>query len=434
MVLNQETLSYDVTDFGVAYELYKSYSERGDNHLAKSYLSQLKELLRGNHHNYMELAIDYGYVGLYTEAIDVLSLYENECIAYPMISYYKAYYLGCIGDLESAKKQYQLASLIKPDYCFPNHLESILVLSEAIVVNPSDAKAPYYLANLYYDKKQYGKAIELWEESCQRDNSYPTAYRNLALAYINKSHYLEKGLKYLEKAFELDQSDARVLFELDQLYKKLQRPYEQRMSFLNQHKSVVKMRDDLFVEYVTLYNNMGHYQSALELIDSRVFHPWEGGEGKVIRQYKLCRIELAKQSIEKGQLAEAMAYLKACTIFPYHLGEGKLPGTAENDVLYYMGVVNEQMNNHTTACLCFEQATLGLKEPTDMMFYNDQPADMMFYQGLAFEQLGRSKEAKSMFNKLYDYGEKHINDQKVIDYFAVSLPDFMVFEEDLNYS
>ena len=31
-----------------------------------------------------------------------------------------------------------------------------------------------------------------------------------------------------------------------------------------------------------------------------------------------------------------------------------------------------------------------------------------------------------------EYGEKHMNDHVTIDYFAVSLPDLMIFDEDLN--
>jgi hydrogenase maturation factor HypE len=51
---------------------------------------------------------------------------------------------------------------------------------------------------------------------------------------------------------------------------------------------------------------------------------------------------------------------------------------------------------------------------------------------LALEKLGRQDEARGRFHKLYDYGEKHIFEEMKIDYFAVSLPDFLVFEEDLQ--
>lgn len=67
-----------------------------------------------------------------------------------------------------------------------------------------------------------------------------------------------------------------------------------------------------------------------------------------------------------------------------------------------------------------------------MMFYNDQPADMILYQGLANRALGREDAAKARFHKLIDYGEKHLFDIVKIDYFAVSLPELQLFNEDLT--
>ena len=66
------------------------------------------------------------------------------------------------------------------------------------------------------------------------------------------------------------------------------------------------------------------------------------------------------------------------------------------------------------------------------MYYNDQPADMILYQGLANRALGREDRARSRFYKLISYGEKHYYDRVKMDYFAVSLPDLQLFEEDLS--
>ena len=66
------------------------------------------------------------------------------------------------------------------------------------------------------------------------------------------------------------------------------------------------------------------------------------------------------------------------------------------------------------------------------MYYNDQPADMILYQGLAHLRLGNKSEAVSKFYKLLDYGERHIFDKVRIEYFAVSLPDFLIFEDNLE--
>jgi hypothetical protein len=58
---------------------------------------------------------------------------------------------------------------------------------------------------------------------------------------------------------------------------------------------------------------------------------------------------------------------------------------------------------------------------------------MIFYQGLARRQLGRGAEAQAIFTKLVEYGRAHLGDHVGMDYFAVSLPDFLVFDEDLSW-
>lgn len=66
------------------------------------------------------------------------------------------------------------------------------------------------------------------------------------------------------------------------------------------------------------------------------------------------------------------------------------------------------------------------------MYYYDQPADMIFYKGLAEQELGDTKAAHACFNKLMDYGERHVYDKAKNDFFAVSLPDFLIFEDDMD--
>lgn len=57
---------------------------------------------------------------------------------------------------------------------------------------------------------------------------------------------------------------------------------------------------------------------------------------------------------------------------------------------------------------------------------------MILYQGLAYLKLGNTRNAKERFNKLLDYGEQHLYDEVKLDYFAVSLPDFFIFDDDLT--
>jgi hypothetical protein len=56
---------------------------------------------------------------------------------------------------------------------------------------------------------------------------------------------------------------------------------------------------------------------------------------------------------------------------------------------------------------------------------------MIFYQGLARQELGQADAAHEIFRNLVAWGETHLDDKVTMDYFAVSLPHFLVFEEDL---
>lgn len=220
--------------------------------------------------------------------------------------------------------------------------------------------------------------------------------------------------------------------ELDQLYKKLNYPLVQRLSFLENHLTLVAEREDLYLERITLYNQLGDYQKAKSLIASYQFHPWEGGEGKVVGQYLVCHLELSKIAIESGNFEEALQLLEQAEIFPANLGEGKLFGAQENDILYLKGLAYKQQGNKKLAREHFKKATIGTDEPVQAIFYNDPQPDKIFYQGLAWSKLNKEDKAITIFEKLILFGNKHMNDSIVIDYFAVSLPDLLVFEPDLN--
>src|SRR5699024_7688201 len=126
--------------------------------------------------------------------------------------------------------------------CFPHRLPDMTVLEKAAEYKES-AMANYYLGCLYYDKKRYEAAVACWEKTVKLKPEFPTAHRNLGLAYFNKHHNAQKALNELETAFALDKTDGRVLMELDQLHKKMQMPPQQRLSFLGKYMDLVCARD-----------------------------------------------------------------------------------------------------------------------------------------------------------------------------------------------
>ena len=404
-------LKTDLFNYGCRYELYLLTGK-------KSLLDEMTEMLQGLAKNYDELALDYQAAGLNDEAKAIWDIAVSKHATSPMTYYY----LGRYDEAEQALS----------DYCFPNRAEDVIALESAKRENPDGSMAPYYLGCLYYASRQYDLAIDNWELSARLNPNFPTVWRNLALARFNKQDRQEEALEYMERAFHLNENDGRVLMELDQLYKRLHKPHAERLAFLQKYPELIQRRDDLLLEEITLLNETGRYEEAMKKLDSHIFHPWEGGEGKVPAQYQICRVELAKQAIADKRYDEAIRLLGECLDYPYHLGEGKLYGAQENDFYYLLGVAYDATGNRDKARECWEEATKGPQEPAAAMYYNDAKPDKIFYQGLALYKLGREGEAHGRFFKLINYGKQHIFEKQVMDYFAVSLPDLLIWEDSLD--
>ncbi|MFA5329850.1 MAG: DUF5107 domain-containing protein [Prolixibacteraceae bacterium] len=424
--LAEESLALDPFNFGVLYELCVLQPDR---------LKKLTTLIRGNIHTYIEFALDFAFAGLFDEAIELVSIgigEQKDQPVYPMAWYYKAWFEAQKGDLEISMKTLIAAASACPDYCFPNQTEAVVVLQWATALNQVDSKASYYLGNYWYNVQNFDEAIACWEKSCQLDDSFPTAHRNLALGYFNKRHDAPKALAELEKAFSLDPTDSRILMELDQLYKRLNHEPAKRLNFMEMHLSLVAQRDDLYLERIALYNFTGKHNEAFNLLMAHEFHPWEGGEGKVTEQYVWSLTEMAKQAIMDGDCQLAIQLLHKAEVYPENLGEGKLIGAQENDLHFWLGLGYRCLGEDDKAKEYFQKAAIGITEPSSAMFYNDQQPDTIFYQGLALLQSGEKIEAVKRFDKLISYGTEHLNDVVKIDYFAVSLPDLLIWDDEMD--
>lgn len=417
--LYNENITLDAFDYTSRIELAN---------IAKCGLEETLHLMGGRASSFIECACDYAEAGYYKKAVAVLCLCDSDS---PMLAYHKAMYASYY-DSNLASAALKDAAARGSLYCFPNKLEDISALQYAIEQNKKDAKAMYYLGCLWYDRRRFDKAIALWERSAAIAPKFPTVWRNLSLAYYNKQGDAAKAVEYMEKAYTLYEDDARILLELDQLYKKVGKSVQERFALLKAHRDVAFKRDDLYVVYVTLLNLQGNYQEAYDLIMAHKFHPWEGGEGKVTTQYVTSLVQMAKTALIAKDVKKAKELLLKALVFPHNLGEGKLEGAKDSNIYYYLGLAERALGNEEAAAAYLEKAAVGNEQPAGMMYYNDQPADMILYQGLANLALGRETQARSRFYKLVSYGEKHYYDKVRIDYFAVSLPDLQLFDEDLD--
>jgi tetratricopeptide (TPR) repeat protein len=411
----RESIAMDPLDFWSHNELILLAAERPNELSSISALYRLIQL-------HLDLAFDYASGGLWTEASDVLMQVAQGPAVYPMVFYALGDFAERAGDTRAASQYRTGAAKASPGYCFPSRLEEMKVLETALNANPKDSKAHYYMGNLLYDKKRYEDAIREWEASSEIDPSFSITWRNLGIAYFNIHKDALRALATYEKAFAANPQDARLLYELDQLRKRLSVPAEQRLSNLQKYSVLREQRDDLTVEFITLLNETAQPEKAVEVLSSRRFNPWEGGEGLVSGQYVWAHLLIGRSQLEAGQPEQALTHFIRAREYPHNLGEGKHLLTAEAHLDYFTGAALLQLGRHGEAREHWNRAVEG-EPPVTWMTY---------HRALSYDALGRAADAKRTLNAMRTFGERQMSAKVKIDYFATSLPNFLLFEDDLD--
>jgi len=252
----------------------------------------------------------------------------------------------------------------------------------------------------------------------------------LGIAYWNANRDGTEAQKAYEKAVGLAPSNMRIRYEQDQLLKKCEVSPAVRLEKLSDIKNQLIERDDFCVEYASLLNLSGQFEAAKALMDGRNFHPWEGGEGQVLRQYTIACIELGKQALENNESQKAYNYFSQAWDTPDNLGEKYHPLQAVAHINYWKGKAQQAMGNAEKAQDYFEQST---NEQGDFIAMAvSEHSEMTYFRALSLKELGKKQEAKALFQDLKTYAGQKIKEEAKIDYFATSLPLLLVFEDDLQ--
>ena len=384
--------------------------------------------------NRLDLALDFARAGLYREALKVLEGAKGEPLsgAAPLILYYMAYFARRLGDEATARALGEQARAANPDYCFPARLEEIAILRDAIAADPGDPKAPYYLGNLLYDRQRYDEAIACWRMSAALDSTFSIVWRNLGIGAFNARKDPLEAADCYERAFAAAPGDARLLYERDQLWRRLGRLPGDRLAELRNHRDLVDQRDDLTVEFCALLNQVGAHDEALEVLTRRRFQPWEGGEGMALGQYVRTRLALGGRALAAGSAAEARQHFDAALDVPQTLGEAKHLLANQSDVLYWLGQACSAAEDETAARRYW---TLAAEFRGDFQGMRVRVfSEMTYYSALALQRLERREEAAATIKGLRAYAETLLATPAKIDYFATSLPTMLLFEQDLQRS
>jgi tetratricopeptide (TPR) repeat protein len=387
----------------------------------------------------LDLTHDFARSGLVAEAIQLLQsaaatandLPDQSWGALPLVHYTLGWLQEKINDGKSALKHFRQAAACAPDYCFPARLEEIAILETAMRANPKDPRAPYYLGNLLYDRRRHDEAIFMWERSAELDGKFSIVWRNLGIGYFNIRRQSAKARAAYDKAFKANSADARLLYERDQLWKRLGEKPEKRLRELSRHPDLVRQRDDLNIELGALYNQTGQHDQAGQLVARRQFQPWEGGEGGPLGQHVRAQLALGRAALVAGNFAKARSHFEHALASPQNLSEARHLLANKSDIHYWLGCALDDLGEKKAA-QAYWLAAANFKGDFQEMSVRAF-SELTYYSALSLEKLGRPAKAKKLFRDLLAYAQKLHKTQAKIDYFATSLPTMLLFDDDLQF-
>lgn len=383
----------------------------------------------------LDVAHDYVRAGFYAEALALLTApaasgSPADLGSAPLLAYTAAWIAGLSGNTAARRRHLAVAKKASPDHCFPARLEEIIILNDALAADASDGRAALYLGHLLYDRHRQAEAIEHWRAATRHDPKNAVAWRCLGLGAFNILKKPALARAAYEKAFAAAPADARLLYERDQLWKRLGVAPAKRLRELEKHASLVATRDDLCVEFCALQNQVGRPEKALPIVSSRNFQPWEGGEGQALGQHVRTHQLLARRALTAGDAAEAARLLEVALSAPLNLGEANHLLANQSDLRLALGDALVAAGRRAAALPQWRAAAefKGDFQGMSVRAYSE----ITYYSALALRRLGKKVAADKLLRALLAYAQTLAKTEAKIDYFATSLPTMLLFDDDLQ--
>jgi tetratricopeptide (TPR) repeat protein len=375
---------------------------------------------------YLEMAVSMANAGLWEEGLSVLEELAGACPdksrTNPMVYYWLGYMNEKAGKEQEAMRNYELASKMPSEYCFPFRVESIDVFNHAMEKNPRDARAPYYLGNLLYDRQPM-EAIKAWERARRLDDKLAMVHRNLADAYAWTEGDYRKAIDSLEIAVSL-QPHPKFLSELDELFERAGVSPQKRLENLEKHQQAVLERDDVLTREIRLYVQLGNYDKALELLLSgHHFTVWEGGRiYSAHASYQDANLLKGHQYLRARKYKEALKHYEAALEYPENFSTGRPRDGGRAPVInYFMGTAYEALGDANMATEFFEKSAAAPSTAfTASRSTRSYAPEILFYRGCSLRKLGRANEAARIFDSLIKSGHEVLRSSGTErpDYFA----------------
>lgn len=381
----------------------------------------------------LDLAHDQIRAGLWDDALTVLSGVTPDANSgtAPLVAYTAAWLSHRRNDAVAERRWLNRAAQASPDYCFPARLEEFVILEWAVTRNPRDGRAPYYLGNFLYDRRRHEEAISAWETAVRLDPGYSVAWRNLGIAYYNIHRQPTRARRAYECALRGNPTDARLLFERDQLWKRLKVAPARRLQELQRYPRQIAERDDLALEVGQLCQLTGRPEKTVALLASRRFQPWEGGEGQALALHVDAHLALGQAALTRGDATEARRCFAAAREVPPNLGEARHPLANASNIHFWVGAAAAAAGDHATARAEWERAATFTGDFQEMAVR--EYSELTYYSALAWRRLGQKERGRGLLRELLAYARQLARTDATVDYFATSLPTMLLFNDDLRF-
>lgn len=263
----------------------------------------------------LNLAAQYMRLGMYSDAIDVLSrdypaananqsepgqLPPNQ---HPMVAYYRGYCREKLG--QSGSADFETARKLSTAYVFPSRAQDLEVLAAVLRGNPQDASAHYLLGTLYFSKGLADQALAEWAQAREINANIPVLHASLGRALLQEKNNPEQALAAFQEGLRADPRNEELYTGMDQALSILKRPPQDRVAALERYPDLAKMPTALVYELILNLAESGEFDKAAGLFHNRFFQREEGGTN--VRQVWLeVQVQHALSVAEHGQCAEAL--------------------------------------------------------------------------------------------------------------------------------
>ncbi len=369
----------------------------------------LRELMGGQSQEALEVSQFYRRLGRWKEAVEILTLVEQENHdpwGTPSEFYYTlAHSLKRTGaeaaSAEYLKKAQAAAANIDR---FPYREETEAVLREAAERDPNDAVARFYLACLFYHQGRADEAIRQWETAAGISPSDFRTRRALGLAYEEQGRGVEKAAAQLEKAIAIDPGHVRTLNDLSAIYAKSGRFDEQR-ALLERALSRSPEDDDLAEGLLLANLAKGRYSEAEKLATGRKFGPRHRTYG-LRDKWRFLKYGMGTAAFREGRYDEALRQFEAALAPPVSLGVDDFGSQSTPRAHYYIGRTLEALGRRDEARAAYEKAASGYEHLSgDWDSWNAENVHM----ALALNRLGKKAEASRILGEMEGFARSQLD-------------------------